>query len=42
VPSDVDPKQWAIDKKLNRSLRNNVTALRQYSSPRRSVHPPSW
>jgi MFS family permease len=40
-PSDVDPKQWAIDKKLNRGLRNNVTALRQYS-PGEAVRTPAF
>jgi MFS family permease len=40
-PSDVDPKQWAIDKKLNRSLRNNLTALRQYS-PGEAVRTPAF
>ena len=40
-PSDVDPKQWAIDKKLNRGLRNNVTPLRQYS-PGEAVRTPAF
>jgi MFS family permease len=40
-PSDIDPKLWAIDKKLNRSLRNNVTAVRQYS-PGEAVRTPAF
>lgn len=31
-PPEIDPRQWAFDKKLNRGLRNNVTPLRQFSS----------
>jgi MFS family permease len=38
-PSDIDPKVWAIDKRLNRSLRNNVPAIRQYS-PREAIRTP--
>lgn len=30
-PAHIDPRQWAIDKTLNRSLRRNVTAIRQFS-----------
>jgi MFS family permease len=30
-PREIDPKLWAIDKRVNRSLRNNVPAVRQYS-----------
>jgi MFS family permease len=40
-PSQIDPKQWAIDKKLNRGLRNNVTPLRQYS-PAEAVRTPAF
>jgi len=40
-PPDIDPKLWAIDKKLNRSLRNNVTAVRQYS-PGEAVRTPAF
>ncbi|MDT5212426.1 MAG: hypothetical protein QOK18_665 [Mycobacterium sp.] len=40
-PPDLDPKLWAIDKKLNRSLRNNVTAVRQYS-PGEAVRTPAF
>jgi MFS family permease len=29
-PPDVDPKLWAVDKRLNRSLRCNAPAVRQY------------
>jgi MFS family permease len=38
-PPDIDPRLWAIDKQLNRSLRNNVSAIRQYS-PREAVRTP--
>jgi len=30
-PPDIDPKLWAVDKRVNRSLRKNVRAVRQYS-----------
>lgn len=30
-PPDVDPKLWAVDKRVNRSLANNGPAVRQYS-----------
>jgi MFS family permease len=40
-PRDIDPKRWAFDKRLNRSLRNNVTAARQYS-PREAVRTPAF
>jgi MFS family permease len=30
-PQDIDPKLWAVDKRVNRSLANNVPAVRQYS-----------
>jgi MFS family permease len=40
-PPEIDPKLWAIDKRLNRSLRNNVPAVRQYS-PREAVRTPAF
>jgi MFS family permease len=40
-PADIDPKQWAIDKTLNRSLRNNVTAIRQFS-PAEAARTPAF
>ncbi|MCW2550761.1 MAG: transporter [Mycobacterium sp.] len=40
-PSEIDPRQWAIDKKLNRSLRHNVTPLRQYA-PREAIRTPAF
>jgi MFS family permease len=30
-PPDIDPKLWALDKRINRSLASNVPAMRQYS-----------
>jgi MFS family permease len=35
-PRGIDPKQWAVDKRVNRSLASNVAAMRQYS-PREAV-----
>ena len=40
-PAEIDPKLWAIDKRVNRSLRNNVAAVRQYS-PREAVRTPAF
>ena len=40
-PPEIDPKLWAIDKRVNRGLRNNVPALRQYS-PREAVRTPAF
>jgi hypothetical protein len=40
-PPEIDPKLWAIDKRVNRSLRNNVAAVRQYS-PREAVRTPAF
>jgi len=40
-PPEIDPKLWAIDKRVNRSLRNNVPAVRQYS-PREAVRTPAF
>jgi MFS family permease len=30
-PPDIDPKLWAVDKRVNRSLRCNAPAVRQYA-----------
>jgi len=30
-PADIDPQQWAVDRRLNRSIPNNMPALRQFS-----------
>ena len=40
-PPEIDPKLWAIDKRVNRSLRNNVAAVRQYS-PGEAVRTPAF
>ena len=40
-PPEIDPKLWAIDKRVNRSLRNNVPAMRQYS-PVEAVRTPAF
>ena len=40
-PPDIDPKMWAIDKRVNRSLRNNVAAVRQYS-PGEAIRTPAF
>jgi MFS family permease len=40
-PPEIDPKLWAIDKRVNRGLRNNVPALRQYS-PGEAVRTPAF
>lgn len=40
-PPEIDPKLWAIDKRLNRSLRNNVPAVRQYE-PGEAVRTPAF
>jgi MFS family permease len=40
-PPEIDPKLWAIDKRVNRSLRNNVPAVRQYS-PSQAVRTPAF
>ena len=40
-PPEIDPKLWAIDKRVNRSLRNNVPAVRQYS-PGEAVRTPAF
>jgi len=40
-PQHIDPRQWAVDKTLNRSLGNNVTAIRQYS-PTEAVRTPAF
>jgi MFS family permease len=40
-PRDIDPKLWAVDKRVNRSLRNNVHAARQFS-PGEAVRTPAF
>ena len=40
-PPEIDPKLWAIDKRVNRSLRNNAPAVRQYS-PGEAVRTPAF
>ena len=40
-PPEIDPKLWAIDKRVNRSLRNNVPAVRQYS-PGEAIRTPAF
>ena len=40
-PPEIDPKLWAVDKRLNRSLRNNVSALRQYE-PDEAIRTPAF
>jgi MFS family permease len=40
-PPEIDPKVWAIDKRVNRSLRNNVAAVRQYE-PGEAVRTPAF
>ena len=40
-PPEIDPKLWAVDKRVNRSLRNNVPAVRQYS-PGEAVRTPAF
>jgi MFS family permease len=40
-PPDIDPRLWPIDKVVNRSLRNNVHAIRQYS-PREAARTPAF
>lgn len=40
-PPEIDPKAWAIDKAVNRSLRNNVHAIRQYS-PGEAIRTPAF
>jgi MFS family permease len=40
-PPEIDPKLWAIDKRVNRSLRNNAPAVRQYS-PREAIRTPAF
>jgi MFS family permease len=40
-PPDIDRKLWAVDKRLNRSLHNNVRAVRQYS-PSEAVRTPAF
>jgi MFS family permease len=40
-PRDIDPKLWAVDKRVNRALRNNVAAVREYS-PGEAVRTPAF
>lgn len=40
-PPEINPKLWAIDKRVNRSLRNNVPAVRQYE-PGEAVRTPAF
>jgi MFS family permease len=40
-PREIDPKLWAVDKRVNRGLRNNVPAVRQYS-PGEAVRTPAF
>lgn len=40
-PADVDPKVWAVDKRVNRSLANNAAAVRQYA-PGQAVRTPAF
>jgi MFS family permease len=40
-PADVDPRLWAVDKRLNRSLRSNAPAARQYA-PGQAVRTPAF
>jgi MFS family permease len=40
-PSDINPKLWAVDKRMNRSLANNVRAVRQYP-PGEAVRTPAF
>jgi len=40
-PSHIDPRQWAVDKKLNRGLRNNLAAIRQYA-PGEAIRTPAF
>jgi MFS family permease len=40
-PQDIDPKVWAVDKRLNRSLAHNVRAVRQFP-PGEAVKTPTF
>src|SRR3984893_1021857 len=40
-PPEIDPKLWAFDKRVNRSLRHNIAAVRQYS-PGEAVRTPAF
>ncbi|MFK3979345.1 MFS transporter [Micromonospora sp. NPDC050397] len=35
-PAEIDPQRWAVDRRLNRSIPNNMPAIRAYS-PRAAV-----
>jgi MFS family permease len=40
-PADIDPKLWAVDKRVNSSLAHNVRAVRQYP-PSEAVRTPAF
>jgi MFS family permease len=40
-PTDVDPKMWAVDKRINRSLLSNAPAVRQFA-PGQAVRTPAF
>ncbi|HZA12636.1 OFA family MFS transporter [Mycobacterium sp.] len=40
-PREIDPKLWAVDRRVNRSLLNNAPAVRQYS-PAQAVRTPAF
>ena len=40
-PTDLDPRLWAVDKRINRSLRSNAPAARQYD-PGQVVQTPAF
>ena len=40
-PSDIDPRIWAVDKRVNPSLLNNGAAVRQYS-PSEAIRTPAF
>lgn len=40
-PQDIDPKVWAVDKRVNRSLAHNVRAVRQFP-PGEAVRTPAF
>ena len=40
-PPEVDPKLWAVDKRVNRSLLSNAPAVRQYA-PGQAVRTPAF
>ncbi|OBC04579.1 transporter [Mycobacterium sp. 852013-50091_SCH5140682] len=40
-PPDIDPRVWAVDRRLNPSLLSNVSAVRQYS-PGQAIRTPAF